>query len=187
VSEFHRVRRQQLLCEAEGCLDLIMVFADRWPPTVESRDRLANRALELLSKIRAPGADRGYLLYLKGQALRAMERFNDAIWPLAEAAEDDPGNTHIWLALGWCYKRTGRLDLAIEALDEAVSADPDQAIVHYNLACYWSLFGNVTRALNHLSTSFEMDSNFRELVPKESDFDPIRGNHQFRTLTSVIV
>ena len=34
----------------------------------------------------------------------------------------------IWLALGWCYKRTNRLDLAIEALEEGLTVAPDEAM-----------------------------------------------------------
>ena len=49
----------------------------------------------------------------------------------------------LWLALGWCYKRIGRIDLAIESLEEALSIEPNDALIHYNLACYWSGPGNM--------------------------------------------
>ena len=51
MSELQRTRRQQLLQEAEGYLELIMVFADQWPPHPVSRDRLARRALDTLDRI----------------------------------------------------------------------------------------------------------------------------------------
>ena len=187
MSDFYRICRQQLLREAEGYLDLVMIFADQWPPRASTRDRLCRRALELLASIEDPGVDRGYVKYLWGQALRTMEKYADAIGPLLESAEDDPGNVHIWLALGWCYKRVRRLDLAIESLEEAASIDPGQAIVHYNLACYWSLVGDVDHAVHHLVISFDMDTNYRDLVPHEHDFDRIRSDPQFQTVTSVVV
>jgi Flp pilus assembly protein TadD len=87
-------------------------------------------------------------LYLTGQAFRAIELYRDAISPLREAARFEPDNIHIWLALGWCYKRIGRLDRAIESLEEALTVDPGGAIIHYNLACYWSLAGSVDVALS---------------------------------------
>ena len=187
MSDFHRIRRQQLLGEAEGYLDLVTVFADQWPPRASTRDRLCRRALELLASIEDPGIDRGYVNYLRGQALRTMEKHDDAIEPLLESAQDDPGNLHIWLALGWCYKRVRRFDLAIESLEEAESIDSSQAIVHYNLACYWSLVGKVDHAVHHLVISFDMDTNYRDLVPHERDFDSIRSDPQFQMVTSVIV
>ena len=187
MSSYDRVRRQQLLREAEGYLDLIMVFADQWPPRAETRDRLAARTLEILKDVERSGADVAYASYLQGQALRAMELYTDALVPLRASADSDPTNIHVWLALGWCYKRIGRIDLAIEALEEALAVDSSEAIIHYNLACYWSLSCNVHQALYHLSTALEIDPNYRDLIEDEADFDPIRSNDDFRMLTSVIV
>jgi tetratricopeptide (TPR) repeat protein len=96
-------------------------------------------------------------------------------------------NIAVRLALGWCYKRTKRLDLAIESLEEALAIDSSQAILHYNLACYWSLAGNVKLAVAYLAQSFELDSNYRDRVHEERDFDAIRRHPQFLALTAVIV
>ena len=187
MSGYDRVRRQQVIREAEGYLDLIMVFVDQWPPTSEARDRVARRALATLDDAEVSGRDAAYTLYLKGQALRSMEQYGDALRALRESADADPANIHVWLALGWCYKRIGRLDLAIESLEEGLMVDAGVAIVHYNLACYWSLVNNSQHALHHLGVAFDIDSNYRDLVSSESDFDPIRSDPDFRTLTSVIV
>ena len=181
-----RVRRQQLLREAEGYLDLLQLFGDAWAPPLEVRRRLANRSLEVLERLEdAQWPSHG--AYLKGQALRTLDRFEEAIAPLKDAAEREPGNIHVWLALGWCYKRTGRLDLAIESLEEALDVDPEQAIVHYNLACYWSLARNKRHAIDYLTQALRMDSNYRNLIDHEPDFDPIRSDPGFQALTSVIV
>ena len=99
----------------------------------------------------------------------------------------NPDNFHTWLALGWCNKRIGRLDLAIQSLEEALLVAPDQAIIHYNLACYWSLVNNSKLALRYLTQAFEIDPGFRDLVAGETDFDPIRDHPGFLELTSVIV
>ena len=187
MSDSNRLRRQQILREAEGYLDLITVFGDRWPCRLDSRDRIALRVLATLDRIEAPGGMLGQISYLRGQALRAMQRYNDAVVPLALAAELEPQNVHVRLALAWCYKRCRRLDLAIQALEEALEADPAYAIVHYNLACYWSLANNAKLALLYLSQAFDLDPEYREMVGKERDFDPIRHHPHFQSLTSVIV
>jgi Flp pilus assembly protein TadD len=116
-----------------------------------------------------------------------MERYHDAIPPLRESAEQDPEDSHALLALGWCYKRIGRLNLAIQALQEALAVDENQAIAHYNLACYWSLAGNAEIALDHLATAFQIDPKYRDLAADENDFDAIRQHPGVRELTSVIV
>jgi tetratricopeptide (TPR) repeat protein len=187
MSELKRFRRKQILREAEGYLDLITSCADDFTLRTEVRDRLAQRALDTLIRLDVVSRERVEALYLRGQALRIMERYGQAIDELDQAAELDHDNIHVWLALGWCYKRTGRLDKAIESLEEALQVDDTQAIVHYNLACYWSLAKNVKWAVEYLERAFELDPSYRDLVAQEHDFDPIRGNPRFRELLTVIV
>jgi len=176
-----------LIREADGYLELVTIFADLWELPSTVRNRLAQRALDALRRLNKRDMEDAYVFYLQGQALRVMERYEDAIEPLREAAELEPDNIHTYLALGWCYKRIGWLDFAIEALEEAFSVDPRQAIIHYNLACYWSLSGNTNLALAYLASAFEIDPGYKELVAKEPDFDPIREHPSFQELTSVIV
>ncbi|MDX1947214.1 MAG: tetratricopeptide repeat protein [Pirellulaceae bacterium] len=187
MSDSNRLRRQQILREAEGYLDLITVFGERMPCRPEVRDRLAMRVLATLDRLDQPGGLKGHVLFLRGQALRAMERYVEAVPPLREAAELEPPNIHIRLALAWCYKRCRRLDLAIQALEEALEADPAYAIVHYNLACYWSLAGNVKLAVAYLSQAIELEPDYRDLLLTEHDFDPIREHPHFQAITTVIV
>lgn len=167
----NRIRLQRILREVEGYLELEM------PQT----------ALELLNRMREPGTFRGQQLYLTGEALRALERYGEAIAPLEQAADLQPSNLRIWLALGWCQKRVGRLDLAIEALERAEEVAPEEAVVPYNLACYCSLAGKKQQALGYLSRAIAMDPEYRERIHEESDFDPIRSDPEFRALTEIIV
>jgi tetratricopeptide (TPR) repeat protein len=187
MSDPQRIRRQQILREAEGYLDLITVFGDRMPCRPDVRDVLAQRVVDTLARIENPGGLKGHMLFLRGQALRAMEEFVQAVPPLREAAELEPQNIHIRLSLAWCYKRCRRLDLAIQTLEEAIEADPGYAIIHYNLACYWSLAGNAKLAVKFLSQAFDLEPNYRDLVPHERDFDPVRNHPHFQALTVVIV
>lgn len=187
ITAYHRVRRQQLLREAEGYLDLIMVFADQWPLRAEVRDRLGERVLATLDLLDDDHGRRGHVLYLRGQALRAMQRFSDAVIPLKESSEHDPDNLHVWLALGWCYKRCGRLDLAIQSLEDAMNVEPTQAIIFYNLACYWALAKNAKLSVAYLGRAFDLDPNYRDLVADEHDFDLIRQHRDFVNVTSVVV
>ncbi len=98
-----------------------------------------------------------------------------------------PENILIWLALAWCHKRAGRIDLAIESLEKAILTEPREAILYYNLACYWSLAGNSETALRLLAQSFDIDPSYRDMVADERDFDPIRHLPDFQSLTGVIV
>jgi tetratricopeptide (TPR) repeat protein len=128
----------------------------------------------------------GRACYLLGEAFRELSRYEEALLPLQRSADLMPDDIHVWLALGWCYKRTGQLAKAIESLERAVKVDPSEGILHYNLACYWSLARNRNLALQYLSRALELDCNFRDMIADEADFDAIRHDAEFIALTSMI-
>jgi tetratricopeptide (TPR) repeat protein len=187
MSAYSRIRRQQLLQEAEGYLELVTVLGEDWTLSPLVRDRVARRALSTLSRLGDSDALHHHALHLKGQAHRVMGQYHEAIEPLRQAVDLDPDNIQIYLALGWCYKRIGKLDLAIQSLEDALDADRNEGIIHYNLACYWSLARNVGLTLAYLAQAFELDANYRDKVADEPDFDPVRNHPEFVALTSVIV
>ena len=187
MATYNRIRRQQLLQEAEGYLELASVLSDQFPLSIRSRDRIAQRALETLHKLECKVQNGAQALLLKGQALRVMECYQEAIDPLRWAADQEAGNIHAHLALGWCYKRINKIDDAIQALEDALACEHNEAIVHYNLACYWSLANNVGLALVYLAQAFDLDPDYRDMVAGEPDFDPVRNHPEFVALTSVIV
>ena len=119
---------------------------------------------------------------LKGEALSSLKHYREALRPLEVAAELRPSDTRVALALGWCYKRTNRLAQAIDALERALREHADEPLLHYNLACYWSLAGNGSKALDQLSAALELDPDLRSLIAQESDFNQLRGNPDFERL-----
>jgi tetratricopeptide (TPR) repeat protein len=173
-----------VLREVEGYLELITVLADRFELDVKARDLVAQRVLACLKQV--PPGDEYHVerLYYRGEALRVMERYEEALLSLQGAAEDHPGPVHIWLAIGWCEKRLGRIEMAIAALEQATAVDPENALVHYNLACYWSLAGDVDLALQELSSASRMDPHYLQLASEETDFDPIRDDPRLELMLS---
>jgi tetratricopeptide (TPR) repeat protein len=171
VKTKERTRLNKIQREAEGYLEL----------------GLPQQALNTLNRLGNPVECGTTTQYLMGEALRALDRHGEALDPLRRAAESEPENVHIWLALGWCYKRTDRIDLAIGALDKALTADPNEPLLHYNLACYHSLAGHKSQVLDHLSRALAMDAKYRYLIDEEHDFDPFRNDADFQALTSAIV
>ncbi len=187
MSVADRIRRKRIMHEAEGYLELIYAWGDGLELSAPLRDRLAQRTLDALDRLPTSANQQIRILQLRGQALRTMERYTDAIGPLTDAAEAEPEDIATYLSLGWCYKRTGRLDAAIAALQAGLEIDPTVSILHYNLACYWSLALNKERALEFLSQALSMDPAYRHMIDGESDFDPIRNDPGFQALTTIIV
>lgn len=165
------VRLRLTLCEAEGYLELGMT-------------EHALRRLQQHGKL-VHGSARG--CYLLGESLRELSRHREAIIPLCRSAALEPDDVHVWLALGWCYKRTGQLRRAIAALERALGVAPDEPVLHYNLACYWSLASDRRRALGYLATALRIDDHYRELIDDEEDFEPLRDDPGFKMLTGMIV
>jgi tetratricopeptide (TPR) repeat protein len=160
-----RIKRQ--LGAAEGFLEL----------------NLPARALEILEE-RADWATMQFeASLLTGEALRSLERYREALKPLELAAKIRPGDVAVAIALGWCYKRTHRLAQAIDALERAERHAPDHPLLHFNLACYWSLAANPGKALDELAIALELEPELRSLLADESDFDALRGNPEFERLT----
>ena len=163
---YDRVKRQ--LGEAEGYLMI----------------NLPARALEILESRSDWATMQFEASCLTGEALRVLGRYRDALKPLEVAASLRPGYAEVALALGWCYKRTHRLAQAIDALGRAVRHSPEHPLLHYNLACYWSLAGDAAKSLRKLADALELDPELRARIPQESDFDALRGNPDFDRLTA---
>jgi len=166
VNARNYIRRSKIQSEAEGYLELGM----------------AHQALLALSHLGDPSALDSKGLYVWGEALRSLERYEEAIEPLRLAAEAASDNIHAYLALGWCYKRVGRLDMAINTLERALAVEPDEPLLCYNLACYFSLAGDKQRAIRHMSQALAIEPNYRHLIDDEPDFDPIRNDPDFQSL-----
>jgi len=120
---------------------------------------------------------------LAGEALRSLERYREALKPLEIAAKLRPADVAVAIALGWCYKRTHRLAQAIDALERAQRHNPEHALLHFNLACYWSLAANASKALDELAQALDLEPELRALIVDETDFKPLRGNPEFERLT----
>ena len=166
MSAHERIRRAKIHREAEGYLELGM----------------AQHSLECLDRLGDPSAFEVQALYLWGEGLRSLERYYEALVPLERAVKAAPEDLRVRMSLGWCYKRTGRLDLAIESLEAALAIDPNEAVLRYNLACYLSLAGHRRRALRQLGEALAIDPRYRELIDAESDFDSIRSDPEFQAL-----
>lgn len=166
-----RIRLKQIEREAEGYLELGM----------------AQSALDALARAGENTELSSHGHYLRGESLRVLERYEEAIPSLRLAAlQGGEHLTAIQLATAWCYKRTGQLPAAIDAMEHALEREPQEGLIHYNLACYLSLAGEKGRALGHLSRAFELESGYRALVDAESDFDSLRSDPQFQALTGMM-
>ena len=181
------VPRQLLLRRAAGYLELGELLVGPDSDTPPKARLLLERALEELGQLPEDARAGPLASLIEGESLRAMGSWEAAIEPLERAADADPKRVEVWLGLGWCFKRLGRLEAAIDSLRSGLVAVPNQPILLYNLACYHSLEGAVTTAIDYLTQAIAIDGRFRDLTGAERDFDPIRSDPRFVAATHVIV
>ena len=161
---YDRIKRQ--LGEAEGYLMLDMPL--KALAILEGRDDWATMRFEAA--------------FLTGEALRTTGRYREALKQLELAATLRPEDVGVAIALGWCYKRTQRLAQAIDALGRAVRRKPREPILHYNLACYWSLANNPAKATEALALALTLDPDLRSMAAREPDLVPLRGDPDFERI-----
>jgi tetratricopeptide (TPR) repeat protein len=167
---------------------------------------MPEHALRELNRIDDPETSVLDFNRLRGEALRALDRFEDALEAYGSAHAVDSDDIGVLAGMAWCYKRTGQLPKAIEAMEQAYQAHPKELIVLYNLACYFSLAGEKAQALSWLGRALRMESSLRkqqsegesglaswgfsqlepslrERIAEEPDFDPLRNDPDFQYLT----
>jgi len=144
--------------------------------------QLFDDALERADRLLEFGHEVPFAETLRAECLRSLKRYDEGAEAYEQVLQVDPANVAAWVGLGWCRKRSGRLDLAIESMHSLLEHRPNEGIGFYNLACYLSLNGEHDRALALLSKSISIDSGFRRLAPREDDFSAIRTDPGFRRL-----
>jgi len=180
---------QATLRRAAGCIELCEPIATGDGQASVSVARLLRRALAEIAALPADTQLTPQASLVSGAALRSLGEWQAAIAPLERASLAGPRAARLeaWMGLGWCWKRLDRVDLAIAALESGLAVFPGLPVLHYNLACYHSLAGNVPAAIDHLQKAIELDDTFRDLTGSESDFDSIRSDPRFVAVVHVAI
>lgn len=165
-----RSRREKLLAAAEGYIDLEM----------------HSHALANLDEIGERGDDSYRINYLRGDALRHLERHDEALAAFHLAFDEKPDDVELLMVMAWCYKRTNQLPRAITSMEQAYRIAPKEPVILYNMSCYWSLAGNKTQSLSWLGRALRLDRSLRQLIDRETDFDPLRHDPDFQLIVGAL-
>ncbi len=159
-------QRTRRLLAAEGYLELGM----------------ADHALAELNAIADVGQDEYVVHALRAECHRARHDWAAALAEFEACHAERPQAIDALMGLAWCYKRLDRLPQAIAAMHAALEHHPEEAVLMYNLSCYYTLAGNKAQALSWLGRALRKDKQYRQLIPKETDFDNLRHDPDFRRL-----
>lgn len=141
---------------------------------------MSQQALREIDALRSNGCDSIHLCRLRGEALRELRRHEDALEAFHEADAREPGDLTTLMGMAWCLKRVDRIDEALETMLRAYQAHPEEPVVLFNIACYFTLSGDKSQALSWLGRALRMEPELRKLIPSESDFDSLRDDPDFQ-------
>jgi adenylate cyclase len=96
------------------------------------------------------------------------------------ALNPDDGRAHAFLA--GLYARLGQREAGIPYVESAMRARPDDYATLYNAACYYSLAGEVERALDVLEQACALGGGSRDWIEHDSDLDALRESPRFKAL-----
>lgn len=87
----------------------------------------------------------------------------------------DAENVAAWISLGCAVRRTEGVDAARQLLLTLVPRfGSKHAIIHYNLACYTCLVGEIETAKDCLAVACKMDAGFKAAALSDPDLQALR-------------
>jgi tetratricopeptide (TPR) repeat protein len=117
---------------------------------------------------------------LKSAALWQANRLSEAEPFVAQLAELHPRDAGIWINLAYIRRRTQSLDAAVTTLQRAFDANPQDALAHYNMACYRAVQQREPEALELLKNALHLDPKLKALAKAEPDFADLRETPAFQ-------
>jgi len=106
----------------------------------------------------------------------AARQWRKVVIVASELARSHPEVENAWI--GWAYALR-ELKRVAEAKAVLLQAEPrhgdSSAVLHYNLACYDSLLGELAGARKRLATACKMDGQFRVAAQDDPDLAALRA------------
>jgi tetratricopeptide (TPR) repeat protein len=172
---------------AEGYIELVTQPAVRLGVNHRFRRSYAKRALALALSCGSRTVDPKHEARRQmviGQSHRLLKRYRAATTAFRKASKCRLVRVEALQAMGWCQKRSGQVDLAVVSLTRALAISPDNAALHYNLACYLACLSQHRAAIYELAWALELEPRLRNRALAEPDFDELRPCAAFSALTA---
>jgi hypothetical protein len=106
-------------------------------------------------------------------------RPQEAVTFAEKAVAENPQSGHAWFVLARARQAAGNLDGAIEAGHRAATFASVRASAYYNLACAYAVKGKKDDAFRALTGAKRAGFADRDLMAKDKDLEPLRGDPRF--------
>ena len=129
--------------------------------------------------------DGAYELIDEAKSLNGSEEYADAVKLFSRALKILPDEMDAITNLGYALHMDGKLDEAMKWHRRAAASKTMADLGNYNMACVYSLQGNVEQAIKHLDLAIDAglaDRLDADYLQDDSDLEPIRDDPRFKAL-----
>ena len=129
----------------------------------------------------------GIYHYNEGNNLLKQSNFEEAISNYKMALHHNKDFEESYINISTAYLRTKQFDLALKYLNILKSINPSHPLLHYNLACYYSLLGKTAMGMEALKEAIQNGFNDQEMLKNDPDIEKLRQNNQFGEVQKVFI
>ena len=109
------------------------------------------------------------VLALRISIYRGLEKWELMQEIAKRLADFQPDHIHWTISLAYATRRADSIEAAKEVLLNAEPNFPKEAVIKYNLACYFCQSGDIQNAKKYLEKAFEIDLNLRMAALEDED------------------
>lgn len=135
---------------------------------------MAQEAWNELEEIEAKDRARPEVLKVRIEVCRALESWELMAEISNHLRKIEPDEVGHPLNMAYATRRFKSEAEAADILSLSLRRYYDDALVRYNLACYWCVMGRVEEARDMLETAFKKDKSLRELAETDEDLAALR-------------
>jgi non-specific serine/threonine protein kinase len=125
---------------------------------------------------------RGTCLRALGRMEESREAYRDALRAEERHLELHPDDVRAVYMGSNALCELGERARSLEWAARALSMDPEEALVLYNVSCAYSLLGETDKAIDCLEKAVDQGWGHKSWIENDSDFAPVRSNPRFQAL-----
>lgn len=117
-----------------------------------------------------------------GQSEKAHDSYRSALTLITKHLELNPDDANAATMGAVCHSRLGNQEEGVAWAERALTIDPSDARIQYNVACLLALAGRPDRAIDCLQSAVNAGFAHLDWVEKDPDLDSLRDDPRFKSL-----